>query len=246
MAEEINSHNRSVRQDRRIMLCVKCGNSCQRITNRQKYCPACQPLMKKVWYRAWADANQDRNRKVRQAWAEANRDKSNQRKSEWADKNGEKARASKLRWQSSNPDKARALCRKWYYANLDRARASARSRARRRIQSDPRAKLHHTMSRSIGQSLRTLKAGKPWEAILGYTVLELQVHLERQFYKGMTWQNHGRGNGKWHVDHIVPKSSFSFESPDDPEFKACWAMTNLRPLWSQDNLSKSKKRLHLI
>ena len=68
------------------------------------------------------------------------------------------------------------------------------------------------------------------------------THLERQFLPGMTWGN----RGEWHIDHIVPLASFTFTSPDDPEFRAAWALTNLRPLWAKDNIRKSAKRTHLI
>lgn len=52
--------------------------------------------------------------------------------------------------------------------------------------------------------------------------------------------------GEWHIDHIIPKSSFDYQTPDDDAFKAAWALTNLRPLWSSENLRKKAKRLHLI
>jgi len=67
-------------------------------------------------------------------------------------------------------------------------------------------------------------------------------HIERQFTKGMSWDN----IDKWHIDHIVPVSSFKFETPDDPDFKACWALTNLRPLWAKENQTKHKRRFHLL
>jgi hypothetical protein len=81
---------------------------------------------------------------------------------------------------------------------------------------------------------------------LPYTATELRSHLEKQMLQGMTWENYGSG---WHVDHILAQSSFRIDVSDPancPEFQACWALPNLRPLWKADNLSKSAKRLHLI
>lgn len=86
------------------------------------------------------------------------------------------------------------------------------------------------------------KGGRSWEAILGHTTTELRDHLERQFAKDMSWDNYG----DWHVDHIVPVASFDFSSADDADFKACWAITNLRPLWADANMQKHKKRTHLL
>ena len=81
------------------------------------------------------------------------------------------------------------------------------------------------------------KASRKWEDLAGYSLKELMIHLERQFHDGMTWEN----ADEWHVDHIIPLSSFSFYSYECDEFKAAWAITNLRPLWAKDNLEKSDK-----
>jgi len=61
--------------------------------------------------------------------------------------------------------------------------------------------------------------------------------FERLFVEGMSWDN----IDDWHIDHIRPVSSFTFTSVDDPEFKACWALENLQPLWAFDNMSKGAK-----
>ena len=59
----------------------------------------------------------------------------------------------------------------------------------------------------------------------------------------MNWQNYGK---YWHLDHIVPLSEFRYESYDDPEMRAAWALSNLRPLEKSKNLEKSNKRTHLL
>jgi hypothetical protein len=56
-------------------------------------------------------------------------------------------------------------------------------------------------------------------------------HIERQFTKGMNWEN----QGEWHIDHIIPLSS-----ANTPErLKKLCHYTNLQPMWAVDNLSKS-------
>jgi predicted nucleic acid-binding Zn ribbon protein len=69
---------------------------------------------------------------------------------------------------------------------------------------------------------------------LDYTGEELYNHLESQFTDGMSWDN--RNN--WHIDHIRPVSSFNYDSTEHPDFKKCWALNNLQPLWAEDNLKK--------
>jgi hypothetical protein len=101
------------------------------------------------------------------------------------------------------------------------------------------------ISASMNACLRrggSTKSHRPWESLVGYTLADLMRHLERQFRGKMSWKN----RDKWHIDHILPLSSFKFTSADDPEFRAAWALTNLRPLWKPANLSKSSKRTLLL
>jgi len=87
-----------------------------------------------------------------------------------------------------------------------------------------------------------LKAGRSWTRLVGYTAEELREHIERQFLKGMSWEE----ADKFHIDHIVPLATFNFDSAEHPEFRAAWALTNLRPLWATANISKGARRTHLI
>jgi len=75
----------------------------------------------------------------------------------------------------------------------------------------------------------------PSKKILGYSAKDLCAHIESQFEPGMSWQN----RGAWHIDHIKSVSSFFNEGITDP--KIINALSNLRPLWAQDNLNKGAK-----
>lgn len=72
---------------------------------------------------------------------------------------------------------------------------------------------------------------------LGYSGEQLAEHIEKQFIDGMNWHNYGTKG--WHVDHIRPVSSFPVGTP----LNEINALTNLRPLWWRDNLSKGGKWL---
>lgn len=78
--------------------------------------------------------------------------------------------------------------------------------------------------------------------MLGYSVAELREHIERSFGKGMTWDHFIAG--EIHIDHIIPLSQFNME--DDGEVRRAFAMTNLRPMWARDNISKGSKVLTLL
>lgn len=130
------------------------------------------------------------------------------------------------------------------YLPSQRARVIAYQAARnkRRRAEIPSVTINERISAGVKNSLRDGKGGHSWEVLLSYTLPDLMVHLERQFLPGMTWGN----RGDWHIDHIVPLASFKFETPDCPEFRAAWALSNLRPLWAVDNIRKSDKRTHLL
>jgi len=97
-------------------------------------------------------------------------------------------------------------------------------------------KLDHQVSNAITACLQGEKAGKKWERFVGYTIDDLVKHLENLFDKNMSWENYG---SYWWVDHIKPKSLFQYETPEDKEFKECWALENLQPLEKNLNMSKS-------
>jgi len=130
---------------------------------------------------------------------------------------------------------------RYFDADPDAWRARSRLAHVRRA-ANPSFIVHKRVSARIGEWLGTKKGGRRCFDLLGYTLPELKAHLERQFVQGMGWAS----VGAWHIDHIVPLSSFRVESPEDPEFRRAWALTNLRPLWAKDNLSKSDKRTLLI
>ncbi len=74
----------------------------------------------------------------------------------------------------------------------------------------------------------------------GYSADRLRDHLEIQFLKGMTWENYG----EWHIDHIIPISLMISEGETDPRKINC--LSNLRPMWARDNLSKGDKAETLL
>jgi len=145
--------------------------------------------------------------------------------------------ANKDRWRAENRERLLDEKKIYHHANKDRYRASKRNRERLKMKTDPMFKLHKSFSHRLRESLKSKKAGKHWEDIVGYSIYELKKHLEKQFEPGMTWKNHG----KWHIDHIVPVKAHNFSKPEDIDFKKCWALKNLQPMWSGDNLKKNAK-----
>ena len=70
---------------------------------------------------------------------------------------------------------------------------------------------------------------------LGYSVEELRERLQSLFKPGMTWDNYG----DWEIDHIKPDSWFSYSSMEDQGFQDSWALSNLQPMWAEQNRKKN-------
>ena len=140
------------------------------------------------------------------------------------------------KWKKKNPEKVKAYQKK--FAATEKGRLM-RERASKKKLSTPKGRMMNRVRCNIYKHLklrRLSKGGKTFD-LLGYSGEELTTHLESQFTDGMSWDN----IGAWHLDHIRPVSSFDFDSTDHPDFKKCWALNNLQPMWAKDNMSKGDK-----
>jgi hypothetical protein len=122
-------------------------------------------------------------------------------------------------------------------------RAWRRENERKR-RADPKFRFLQSVRTQINLIVHGKFDGKGLLRRLGYTREQLISHIERQFTRGMTWENYGKLGRGWEIDHIIPVSSF--DMTDDEQFRACWALTNLRPMWALANRSKQARRELLL
>jgi hypothetical protein len=121
---------------------------------------------------------------------------------------------------------------------------------KQKIKSDINFKLRSRVSSSINCYLKKSSASKENQSViyfLPYSIKDLKNHLESQFEPWMNWQNWGiyKPNSwndndptswTWQIDHIIPHSTFKYQSMTDILFKECWSLKNLRPLSSKKNI----------
>lgn len=127
----------------------------------------------------------------------------------------------KDRWRAENPTKEKAL----------------KKRSHQNRSAVPQYRVVNAISQNIRRYLHKGKENKSWRELVDFSPQELAAHLERQFSPGMSWENYGQ----WHIDHKIPVSVFNFSTPKDIDFKRCWSLKNLRPLWAKENISKGNK-----
>jgi len=178
------------------------------------------------------------------AYYQANTEILREKAKKWQQDNPDKANAKKLAWAKKNSESEIARKREYKERNRVAIRARENAQTKQRELTDPAFRLRRLMSRRMWVSLKKEKDGWSWESLVGYTRKDLLEHLEKQFTKGMSWDRFAAG--EIHIDHIVPVISFGCTSPIGPEFQACWALANLRPMWAKENMSKGAQITHLI
>ena len=143
------------------------------------------------------------------------------------------------KWYSENKEKWNEYMTEYRKSNIDRIRESKRNYEKTRKNNDPVYKLINNFRTAIYQVLKENNVQKNghYFDILKYTPEELINHLEKQFKDGMTWDNYG----DFHIDHIIPISSFNIQEIGDEEFMKCWSLSNLQPMWGEENIRKSNK-----
>jgi hypothetical protein len=173
--------------------------------------------------------------KLRYKTNEISREAKKLSSSNYRKKNHEIVKAKKRAAYHANPEKSKEYRQKWYAENREYAIAKAVEYERNRTKIDPSYKL----MKRLRNRLYSLVSGKDKSAhtieLLGCSIEELWIHLERKFVVGMTRENYG----EWHVDHIKPCASFDLTDPEQQ--KECFNYKNLQPLWAYDNMSKGAK-----
>jgi hypothetical protein len=160
----------------------------------------------------------------------------------------ERARINeKLRYDTNTEYRERILEKNRIRRRGDDAKAVARAYENKRRKENVYYKLRTTLASRVRMAINKIKTELNLDInkcastieLLGCSIWELKTHLEKQFKPGMTWENHGFGDDKWHIDHILPCASFDLTKEE--EQRKCFHYTNLQPLWQFDNLSKSDR-----
>ncbi len=213
-------------------ICKFCDKEFERIVTAQKYCDKeCYKEELREYNKKYYRENIEKRKEHYQEHKEEIKEDSK----EYNQKNKEKIKEHRKTYLEENREKIKKS--KKNYNKEHREENNIRQREYRK---DPIRRLNDNISNSIYNSLNfkgLSKAGRHWEDLVGYTIQELKEHLENLFKEGMSWDN----RSEWHLDHIIPLSFFEYTSTDDVEFRYCWSLDNLKPLWAFDNISKGNK-----
>ena len=193
------------------------------------YCKSCRSGWGKIYYKE----NRKKLISVAKTYAEKNRNKVKEKQRLYYHANKEKLCAASLDHYYKNQERQNALHRRWTKDNKDKVNEYQRKRRHNNIS----IRISHGIGTGIWKSVKENKNGRHWESLVGYNLKQLKQHIQKLFQAGMTWENYG----EWHIDHIIPIAAFNFTNPEHEDFKRCWSLKNLQPMWAIDNLKKGSK-----
>lgn len=137
-------------------------------------------------------------------------------------------------------------CEKCHNKNLKLKRATKEGKQKWRDQfnawrnkkrsEDPAFKIHTNIRSRVAAMISRIKTYRTGsiENMFGCSRDHLINHFESKFTANMSWENYG---SYWHVDHIIPISSFDLTDPEQCKKANHW--TNLQPLEASKNIAKS-------
>jgi len=149
----------------------------------------------------------------------------------------ERKKAKSKLWRIANADKLKVDHHIYMkaYKKTEKGREVLLS-CRRRSEKNPKNKAIKNQRKRLQDFVK--RTGSRVHLRFGCSPDFIRAHIEKQFTKGMTWENYGA----WHIDHIMPCAQFDLSNQMHADI--CFNWQNLRPLWADENHAKSDTITH--
>jgi len=192
----------------------------------QAQCKRCCSEYRKQYkekHKEYFKQRREKRKEYSKQWYIKNKEHRKEYFKQWRIKNKEHRKEYDKQWKKNNKEHIREWRRKYYKKNKENIQVKLAKVLRDRLRA------------AIKNNAKSGSAVKD----LGCSINYLKKYLESKFQEGMTWKNHGKGEGRWNIDHIIPISYFDLT--DRKQFLKACHYTNLQPLWEKDNLSKNNR-----
>ena len=152
---------------------------------------------------------------------------------EYLQDNKERLKERAKQYYEDNKELIKETQKQYKQTNKERIKEYNKEYQKQRRETDPLFKLKCNLRSRTSMAFKNKGYSKNSKTreMLGADDEVAKAHIERQFTKGMNWDNYG----EWHIDHIIPLSSANSKQEI---IKLCH-YTNLQPMWAEDNLIKS-------
>ena len=158
----------------------------------------------KIAYKKDYERRKDKNKEYGKAYRESNKDRESERNSKWISENRESVNRRNRAYRDENLNNP-----------MFRLKENIRNLIRISIK-----------SRGLKKNTKTFN-------ILGCTIDEFKIHIEKLFEPGMSWNNYP----EWQLDHKIPISW----SKNEEDILKLNHHTNFQPKWAFENMSKGNK-----
>jgi hypothetical protein len=148
---------------------------------------------------------------------------------EYYQQNKERIKEYKKKWHQQNKEIVNKRAKEWNKQN--NKRRNERERERKKTDTLYKMKVNLRTRTSYAFKNKGYPKNSKTQEMLGVDWEVCKAHIEKQFKKGMNWDN----QGEWHIDHIIPLASANTEQ----ELKKLCHYSNLQPLCAEENLSKN-------
>ena len=192
-------------------------------------CKSCE----KERLKKYRESNKERIKEIQKKWREDNK----QHLKQWREYNEAHLKEYQKKWAKNNKEHIKEKHKKWCQTNKEHLKEYQKKYNKEynklRRKKDSLFKLKGNLRNRTYQAFRNKGYSKntKTQEMLGVDWEVTKQHIEKQFKKGMSWDNYG----EWHIDHIIPLAS----AKTPKRLKQLCHYTNLQPLWAEDNLIKS-------
>ena len=131
-----------------------------------------------------------------------------------SDKAKQNQKSYQKEWVKKNKNRVREYDRK-YKKKLRKNKEYRKKQSiyfKKKYKNNAHYRIRQCISSIIRKRLQKRLSGKKGQSInkyLPFTIDTLIIHLQRQFRKGMTWNNYGK---VWQIDHIIPDCRFKYKN----------------------------------
>ena len=230
-----------------MKVCIKCkeeknptefGKHKKRKDGLNIYCKSCIKEICKEYYQAnkeyykeYNQANKERLKEYNKKHYQDNKEYHKKYKKEYREANKEKIKEYLKEYYQANKE----YHKEYQKANKEKIKEYKKEYQTHRMQTDPLFKMRRYLRTRTWAAFKNKGYSKntKTQELLGVDWEVAKQHIEKQFTKGMNWDNYG----EWHIDHIIPLAS----AKNEQEMCNLCHYTNLQPLWAEDNIRKSDK-----
>ena len=210
-----------------MLICLICLISFVPTNKHQKYCS------KSCCSKAYRNREHNKQTISKQAkqWAFDNQKRLKEYKHNWYKLNKKRTSVQRREYRASRAYEKATYDKIYRAHNRDRINLYIRNKKKKDIMYRLRCKLRSRIQKALKKNW---KSGSSID-LLGCSIEKYKSYLESLFQIGMTWNN----QGKWHIDHKRPISSFNLINSSQQ--RKCFNYKNTQPLWQRENLAKGDK-----